>query len=199
MSGDKPKGKPKPHYRRVFRVLLILNFAVLGVGVFGLVFLRNSVLFLPYSLIPTAEYLYANPQPTAEFITVSYRGSDDCFEIDSAALWEPENGFIADSETVFDLGRRSRVTVDGITFEGNQLQWWYPAIAAPVLSTAAPDDPQATPSIVGSAGYADLCLGELHLLGTRSPKLTPGLHIATVETTTTSGVVHTYTWALRVP
>ena len=126
-----------------------------------------------------------------------YRDDAACFEIQGVALWEPEDG--RNAEIIWDIATRSRITIGGMTFAGAQLQWLNPLVAAPILSTVAPDDPQTTPSIAGFAGFMQSCLYELYPRDRPGPDLAFGLHLATVETTTTSGVVHTYAWAFRVP
>jgi hypothetical protein len=139
------------------------------------------------ALLPTAEYLEQNPVPAPEFFIkpADFSARPNCFEIDGTALWEvgdlePSEQNLSDY--VANFRKHFQITIDDIAVPDEKLEIEMHLAPAYVFDNHH--------NIIGRAAYWPICFGMEYLSN--------GLHIASVETTTTSGIKHSYSWAFRV-
>jgi hypothetical protein len=137
------------------------------------------------SLVPKAEYLEQNPLPLPDFFTRTtgqYQGAES-FEIDGKALWEPGDSSPAGNDSYSsEFTSRLKITIDGKAVPEEKLM---------IRMHLAPDYVfNKDGTIIGMAAY--------WLIDISTDYLSSGLHIAMVSVITTSGKLHSYTWAFRV-
>ncbi len=177
------KRKKKKRGHRQYTPLLAL-ILVIGVASGAIFYLTRptplpDTLTLPAEFAPTAEYLEQNPLPVPEVFSL---WEEECFQIMGDSILEP-----GDRRMDYDdIKARTSLRVDDYPLAMNGL-------AGTMLTSLVFTDSDGN-SVVTSDMF--VCFSDIpRLLGIH---LTPGLHMAMVEVTTTSGIVYSHTWTFRV-